>query len=306
MFRSKAIIPLGLVAGILFQGTAFASFPDVSASHANYDSVIYIQQKGMVSGYPDGSFRPNQTINRAEFTKILYKSFLDAGAFGDHCGNSVYFSDVNYLEDWFGDYVCEAADRKIIQGYSDGTFRPGQNINFVEAAKIIVKSYNQDFDGTAIDSPWYAPFVAELGQKNAIPTSINSFDQKITRGEMAEMVYRLQVGATNKPSKTYDDLNKQTDPDPDDVDDAHAITDQSCVSQYCHESLVCGPASTASRICSTELRLSDLCTHLQRCGVVNGVCTVITDVRFEQCTRCINRCMMREPVDVFECSKECN
>lgn len=69
--RPKAVIPISLVVGLLFQTTAFASFPDVSASHANYDAIIYVQSRGIVSGYPDGSFRPNQTINRAEFVKIL-------------------------------------------------------------------------------------------------------------------------------------------------------------------------------------------------------------------------------------------
>lgn len=203
MIRPKAVIPISLVIGLLFQTTAFASFPDVAANHANYDAIIYAQQEEIVSGYPDGTYKPNNTINRAEFVKII------VGAQGlpidTTTGASMTFPDVNIDRDWFFPYVITAHFSHLIDGYPDGTFKPNNKINFAEASKIIMRSLF-GFDQPAIDSPWYAPFVVELGERHAIPTSIHSFDQLITRGEMAEMMYRLRANIETKPSATYQEL----------------------------------------------------------------------------------------------------
>lgn len=219
MILLKAIIPLGLAAGLLFRATAFAAFPDVQSSHANYDAIVYVQAQGIVSGYPDGSFRPNQTINRAEFVKILVDANESSLLIENIDKNSpMSFPDVR-PENWFHQYVYSAFYNDVIAGYPDGTFKPENSINFVEAAKMlaIVDHIPQEpLEGTewhplapATGEAWYRRYVDYLAQRNVISISINSFDQKITRGEMAEIVYRLKAGITNKPSRTYNDLNKQ-------------------------------------------------------------------------------------------------
>ncbi len=53
---------------------------------------------------------------------------------------------------------------------------------------------------------WYEGYVRGLAGQNAIPTSIVSFDHHITRGEMAEMIYRLKAGVAEKESRTYEEL----------------------------------------------------------------------------------------------------
>jgi hypothetical protein len=90
--------------------------------------------------------------------------------------------------------------------------KPGNEINFTEAAKIIVNAINKDDSGGhgQLDIPsgtvWYEGYVRALASHNAIPTSITSFDQKITRGEMAEMIWRLKTNTTTKESQTYEKL----------------------------------------------------------------------------------------------------
>jgi hypothetical protein len=202
---SKVVINLSLFAiGILaLQGTAFASFPDVPENHVNYDAIIYVQQQGMVSGYPDGTYKPSSTINRAEFVKILIEAVSQEFNPAE-CHQSQSFPDVK-LSDWFNDYVCIGKDRGYIGGYPDGTFKPSNSINFVEASKIIAIAMDLPLE-PAEGTEWYRPFVVTLEGSNAIPTSINTFDHALTRGEMAEIMYRLKAGITNKPSKTYDDL----------------------------------------------------------------------------------------------------
>jgi len=197
-----------VVCGLLLCSQALASFPDVPSNHPNATAIGYVQVQDIVSGYPDGTFRPNNTINRAEFTKIvtLYK-------FGqemiDKCGSRMQFSDL-FFDAWYVKYVCRAKDGHLIDGYSDGTFRPEQFINFAEAAKIIAltDTYNADDPRLPTDDggAWYNRYVRYLSNARAIPLSITSLDQQITRSEMAEMIWRLKAEITDKPSRTYEEI----------------------------------------------------------------------------------------------------
>lgn len=61
-------------------------------------------------------------------------------------------------------------------------------------------------DDITDDESWFAPFVRLLDMDNAIPLSITSFDHQITRGEMAEMMYRILSKTYEKRSRTYEEL----------------------------------------------------------------------------------------------------
>jgi hypothetical protein len=63
---------------------AYAFFSDVSSGHVNYDAIKYVQDNGIVSGYQDGTFKPDKTINRAEFTKIIVAARFPTAAI-DSC-----------------------------------------------------------------------------------------------------------------------------------------------------------------------------------------------------------------------------
>lgn len=192
------------VLGFLFPAFAFASFPDVPSNHPNYDSILYVQEQGIVSGYPDKTFHPDQSINRAEFTKIVTLTKYGQ-AMIDMCGSRAQFSDVP-PDAWYIKYVCRAKDSGLITGYPDRTFRPEQNINFVEASKILslaaFNSVNLDLPEDT-GGPWYDIYVRYLTERNAIPVSIASFDHYLTRGEMAEIIYRLKENITTKTSATF-------------------------------------------------------------------------------------------------------
>jgi hypothetical protein len=119
------------------------------------------------------------------------------------------FTDVTYTFGstaqpvWYLDYVCIGKLNNIISGYPDGSFKPDKNINFVEAAKIITKGLGGD---VAVSDPWYKGYVEKLADNGAIPTTITAFAQEITRGEMAEIIYRIKSTASTLPSQTYTDL----------------------------------------------------------------------------------------------------
>lgn len=187
-----------LLASLSFSFVVQADFSDVSGNDTYHDAVDFVKAQGIVQGYNDGTFRPDQGINRAEFTKIII-----AARFNNINCSTSDFSDVN-PQDWFAPFVCQAKQQDIITGFPDGTFRPGAPIKFVEAAKIIGQTFN--ITSAAESTIWFEPFVRGLSQRKAIPNAITSFEKTISRGEMAEMIYRIQANVTNKDSKSYERL----------------------------------------------------------------------------------------------------
>ncbi|MAE68260.1 hypothetical protein CL635_00405 [bacterium] len=180
----------------------FGGFSDVSTNHPYVQAIEYIRDKGIVKGFPDGTFRPDATINRAEFSKIIVGATNDKDRI-EKCG-STYFIDAR-LGEWYNKYICTAKDEGIVDGYPDGTFRHGNPIAFVEAAKIIVKAFGLPTETNERDI-WFVPFTDVLAEKRTIPLSIKSLDQKITRGEMAEIAYRLYIGETQLPTVNYEQM----------------------------------------------------------------------------------------------------
>ena len=187
-FFMKYIISL-LVATISLS-VAASSFVDVSSSEFHSQAILWAQQNGIVQGYSDGTFRPDAAVNRAEFTKILLEAYaIDSTTL---C-STLPFSDAP-LEEWYGSYVHKARCDGTIQGYPDGTFRPGNAINIAEAAKIIAKLDAREPLHEESYPLWFQAYVYYLRDHGALPSSIRSMDQSITRGEMVWMIWRLQGG----------------------------------------------------------------------------------------------------------------
>jgi len=180
----KALLLVALMTLSVWANSALAIFSDVPMQHPNAKAIDYVRDEGIVSGYPDGTFKPEQPINRAEFTKIIIEAVLGQAPL-EHAGEC--FPDVN-SEEWFYPYVCYAKRVEIISGFPDKTFRPGQNISFAEAAKIVANSFHMQ---TGLGEPWYQPYIDALEEKNAVPPSLQDPAELLTRGEMAEIIYRI-------------------------------------------------------------------------------------------------------------------
>lgn len=208
---------------LLLPSAALANFSDVPANHPNAEAIAYAQTKGIVSGYADGTYHPDATINRAEFVKVLMNAKSISQSERDACVTAhynseqarVFFADV-IASDWFAGFVCVAAEQGVVSGYPPGTFGgngyaffgPDRAINFAEASKIIVKALfapEVEFEKSHTET-WYAEYVFQLTSNNAVPVSIRSADQLLTRGEMVEIIYRLKENVTDKPSTTYEEI----------------------------------------------------------------------------------------------------
>lgn len=198
---------------------AHASFRDVTKDDPYSESILELQAKGILHGYPDGTFKPYVTINRAEFVKIL--EGLGSGA-APYPNPALRFSDYD-PHAWYATFVSAAVGDGLIKGYPDGTLRLQNPINFAEAAVMFSNFFDTlntfctgpeplaGKDGCPINPshPWYEWAVRSLAFRQAIPTSIGSFEHLLTRGEMAEMIVRLRE-AGDWPSRTYEELLRTT------------------------------------------------------------------------------------------------
>ena len=122
-----------------------AGLNDIHAGDWYANTVGYAVQRGIVSGYPDGSFKPNKPITRAEFAAIA--SRFDALA----QGNDIAFSDLAPSH-WGYNAIRSAATKGWISGYPDNTFRPEQAITRAEVTAITNRMLNRHADLYWIDA----------------------------------------------------------------------------------------------------------------------------------------------------------
>lgn len=111
-------------------GKVNSSFTD-TANHWANASISWFAKYGLVKGYKDGSFKPNQSITRAEFVTMLSRLFtLDPIT-----APRPLFTDIR--SSWAKNAIITFANAGIIKGYSDGTFRPNQQITREEIVVIL-------------------------------------------------------------------------------------------------------------------------------------------------------------------------
>jgi hypothetical protein len=127
------------------------SFSDVSgkAWYAGY--VKYLETFGIINGYDDGTFRPNQGITRAEFVAISVRFYEAYGVEVTKEAEQLVFTDVsaNY---WASGYITEAAENGWVVGYGNGTFGPDKNITRAEVVTIVNRVLNRVADKDYIAS----------------------------------------------------------------------------------------------------------------------------------------------------------
>ncbi|MDA1292905.1 MAG: S-layer homology domain-containing protein [bacterium] len=175
------ILPLNVVA--LEYRNLSLMYLDAPFTPAESAGISVLTSVGAIEGNPDGTFRPNRTLNRAEFLKIALASSPKVRVSSSDAADC--FPDVS-KDEWFAKYVCLAKKRGMVSGYPDGEFKPGRSVNYAEALKILSELYDY-VAFSADDEEWYAGYVrAAQFNKTALPSSIK-YDRSLTRGQMARL-----------------------------------------------------------------------------------------------------------------------
>lgn len=107
-----------------------ANFPDVAADNAMSPYIAALQEKGIIKGYEDGTFRPTRTVTRAEVSVMIAKAF----------GLELYgsASSMRDLKGHWGEGLVKILiSNGIVKGYADGTFRPNNPVTRAELSKML-------------------------------------------------------------------------------------------------------------------------------------------------------------------------
>lgn len=196
--RSFLNVFIGLITLIVFTPSALAAFTDVPKTHRFYNEINALQEKGTLKGYPDGSFQPEKSINRAEFTTLVFR---DLGYTPPANIYETGFKDVANTS-WFAPFVKRLLEMKIVIVDPEYPyFSPTSNITRLNAYQLIFplhgvpapllispeKSSFTDLTGT---EPWYYLAIAAEKSGVLVPDTYFSSQRTVTRGEAAYLIYK--------------------------------------------------------------------------------------------------------------------
>ena len=116
-------------------------FTDISAS-GYYNYIVDAAKAGIIAGYPDGTYRPNNIVTRAQFITMLYRA---AGS-PEVKNADLKFADAGTIAKDYVTAVAWGVENKVINGYEDNTFRPNQNISRAQMATFMYR-YMKDVLG---------------------------------------------------------------------------------------------------------------------------------------------------------------
>ena len=188
--RRSLLLFLSLIPAVVLAAsydTSRLPYSDAPATLRTAVAVSMLTEEGILQGYADGTFRPGQSVNRAEFVKVTMKLAPEIELVeGVSC-----FPDVDAAA-WYAPFVCAAKRAEIVRGDAlDGIqpekwrFHPARTVNYAEAVKILLTTLKIPLVQVNA-SAWYTPYletaVAEgIGLPGAQP------DHPLTRGEVAEL-----------------------------------------------------------------------------------------------------------------------
>lgn len=117
------------------------SFTDVKSDDWFYQHVVSAYASGYISGYPDGTFRPNESISRQEAAVIIAR-FLNLRASSQEALK--VFNDFESIPAWASESINAVVENKVIKGYPDGTFKGNTPISRAEAVVILDRALTID------------------------------------------------------------------------------------------------------------------------------------------------------------------
>lgn len=176
----KILISIIIVLCIVGNGSVFA-YNDIYDNNLK-GIVDDLSKFNIINGYADGTFKPDNNITRAEFSKII----CTTGIYDKVTESTNKFNDVSDTH-WAVDYIYTAKNIGIINGTSDTTFEPEANITYEQAIKMVVAAlgYNDEAIAKGGYPSGYIMVANELGILNGLQFINTNY---ATRGDIAQIV----------------------------------------------------------------------------------------------------------------------
>ena len=176
----------------MFAGAAFTDQADIKVDSEVVDTLVSL---GVINGYTDGSFKPNDTVTRAEMAKMIYvlrTGNSDASAYNN---DKTTFTDIN--GHWAAGYVKYCQALGIIAGQSATKFAPDQTVTAQEAAKMLLVTLGYDAQKAGLVGTTWASKTNALADENGLLEDVNtSFTAACPRQYAAQLMYNAIFAPT--------------------------------------------------------------------------------------------------------------
>ena len=181
----------------MFAGAAFTDQADIAVDDEVVNTLVAL---GVIEGYTDGSFRPDDTVTRAEMAKMIYTvrtGRSDASAYND---DATTFTDIG--DHWARGYIKYCNSMGIIAGHSATRFAPDATVTTQEAAKMLLVTlgYNAERAGL-VGAGWGAKTNALADENGLLEDVVNGTTQGLPRQYAAQLIYN----AINAPTVEWRD-----------------------------------------------------------------------------------------------------
>jgi len=212
----KTVVFLVIAAMMLcFAGTAFAAtFSDTGdLSKDAQASIAKLNSLEVINGYPDGTFKPANTITRAEFAKIA----IILGGLGQSADvlkdSTTKFSDVA-ANQWYTGYINLAASQGYVKGFPDGTFRPNAKISYAQVVTVLLRvlGYNDNLPGA-----WPVDYIAKAGALDITEKVSLNANAEAPRSDVAIMADATLDATVVKWNNDTESFDEQKDSDDNEI-----------------------------------------------------------------------------------------
>ncbi len=163
-----------------------ASYSDVASTATYADAVNLLSNLGIITGYEDGTFKPENTVTRAEAATMMVRML---GLSDDVVKGDTIFTDVD-ANHWASGYINVAVNAGIINGMGDGTFAPEAPVTYGQIVKMIVCALGYE-PVAAGNGGWANGGYLVAGSKAGFTKGVNgSMDSAASRATVAMLMYK--------------------------------------------------------------------------------------------------------------------
>lgn len=203
MTKTNRFIAKGFIAAVLLIGltvgqvSASKSYPDVPTDHHAADSIQFLTDRGIIEGFPDNTFRPENAVTRAEASRIITGATFYLGIIypAHNKRPMITFTDVK-SHHWYSKPITHMYENRILNGFPDKSFRPNETVTRAQLTKMIsdafqLKDVQVKLPFTDVKpNAWYTPAITNLFATGIISQTNGQFkpSHKMSRAEVSQYV----------------------------------------------------------------------------------------------------------------------
>ena len=181
-FILSAILPISASAAI--------SFSDLPSDHTYYQAITNLAAEGIINGFEDGSYKPEDPVTRAQFTKIIcYATYVGDMTHGEDAKK--VFSDVA-PDHWAINNIITAYKAKIINGMGDGTFNPDGKVLYEQAVKMAACAIGYPESRAEREGGYPAAFIKFAQKQGMLKNVAGVQGEPLTRAKVAQLIDNMR------------------------------------------------------------------------------------------------------------------